>query len=159
MFFAAILVVRALHVRYGLVYCAARDRHLGVALPLRDRPGRRRPGHGSADVRLRPNRDELERATGLFRLFREQPTPELARSARAGLDASLSFNDRLQQLYHPWTSYLIVPLFAVANAGIQIDGKFLAKAYTSPITLGIILGYVIGKPIGVVGVSLAGDHG
>jgi protein-disulfide isomerase len=100
-----------------------------------------------------PSTDELERATGLFRLFREQPTAELARSARAGLEATLSFNDRLQQLYHPWTSYLIVPAFAVANAGIKIDGKFLSKAYTSPVTLGILLGYVVGKPIGVVGVG------
>ena len=62
-------------------------------------------------------RTDLERASDLFRSFREQPTPELAQSARAGLASALSPNERLQQLYHPWTSYVIVPLFALANAG------------------------------------------
>jgi protein-disulfide isomerase len=100
-----------------------------------------------------PARDDLERATGLFRLFREQPTPELARSASSGLTAALSPNERLLQLYHPWTSYLIVPLFALVNAGIAISGQFLSRAFTSPITLGILLGYVVGKPVGIVGSS------
>ncbi len=99
-------------------------------------------------------RADLERATSLFRRFREQPTPQLARSARLGLETAISPNERLQQLYHPWTSYLIVPLFALANAGISIDGGFLARAYTSPVTLGILIGYVAGKPLGVLGGAL-----
>jgi Na+/H+ antiporter NhaA len=98
-------------------------------------------------------RTDLERASDLFRSFREQPTPELARSAGAGLAAALSPNERLQLLYHPWTSYVIVPLFALANAGIVITGSFLAAAYTSPLTLGILLGYVAGKPVGIAGAS------
>ena len=52
-----------------------------------------------------------------FREFREQPTPELERSARQAIRTSISVNERLAQLYHPWTSYVIVPLFALANAG------------------------------------------
>jgi Na+/H+ antiporter NhaA len=99
-------------------------------------------------------RGELERATDLFRSFREQPTPELARSARAGLEAAVSPNARLLQLFHPWTSYVIVPLFALANVGIAIDGDFLASAYASPITLGIIVAYVLGKPVGMTGAAL-----
>jgi Na+/H+ antiporter NhaA len=98
-------------------------------------------------------RPDLERATDLFRLFREQPTPELARSASAGLSSALSPNERLQQFLHPWTSYVIVPLFAMANVGITVSPSFLAKAYTTPITLGILLGYVVGKPIGIAGTS------
>jgi Na+/H+ antiporter NhaA len=98
-------------------------------------------------------RSELERATDLFRSFREQPTPELARSARVGLQAAVSPNARLLQLYHPWTSYVIVPLFALANVGIAIDGDFLSRAYSSPITLGILFAYVLGKPVGVTGAS------
>jgi Na+/H+ antiporter NhaA len=98
-------------------------------------------------------RSELERATDLFRSFREQPTPELARSARVGLRAAVSPNARLLQLYHPWTSYVVVPLFALANIGIAIDSDFLSRAYSSPITLGIIFAYVLGKPIGVSGAS------
>jgi Na+/H+ antiporter NhaA len=98
-------------------------------------------------------RGDLERASDLFRLFREQPTSALERTARLGLRSAVSPNERLQRLYHPWTSYLIVPLFALANAGIKISGGFLSSAFTSPITLGILIGSVVGKPIGVVGGS------
>jgi Na+/H+ antiporter NhaA len=98
-------------------------------------------------------RSDLESATERFREFREQPTPELARSASRGLRSALSPNERLQQLYHPWTSYVIVPLFALANAGIAIDGGFLRRSLSSPITLGILFGYVIGKPAGILGTS------
>src|SRR5262249_59909078 len=55
------------------------------------------------------------------------------------------------ELCHRWTSYVIVRLFALANAGVKFDGKFLAQAYTSPLTLGIILGYLVGKPLGTAG--------
>ena len=98
-------------------------------------------------------RTDLERASDLFRLFREQPTPELAQSARVGVASAISPNERLQQLYHPWTSYLIVPLFAFSNTGIAISGHFLADAFTSPITLGILFGYLVGKPIGIAGTT------
>jgi Na+/H+ antiporter NhaA len=98
-------------------------------------------------------RGDLERASEVFRLFREQPTPDLARSAREGVRTALSPNDRLQQLFHPWTSYLIVPLFALANAGIAINAGFLARGYASPVTLGILIGYVVGKPVGTVGAA------
>jgi Na+/H+ antiporter NhaA len=94
-------------------------------------------------------RADLERATDLFRLFREQPTSELAQSAREGVRTAISPNERLQQLYHPLSSYVVVPLFALANAGIAINGDFLARAYGSPITLGILVGYVVGKPVGI----------
>jgi Na+/H+ antiporter NhaA len=98
-------------------------------------------------------RSDLEQASESFRLFREQPTPELAQDVRERVRTALSPNDRLQQLFHPWTSYLVVPLFALANAGIAISGSFLARAYTSPVTLGILLGYAVGKPVGTVGAA------
>jgi Na+/H+ antiporter NhaA len=100
-------------------------------------------------------RSDLERASDLFRRFREQPTPELARSARVGLTSAISPNERLQQRFHPWTSYAIVPLFALANAGITLSADFLGRAIGSPITLGIIVGYLVGKPVGVLGGSWA----
>jgi Na+/H+ antiporter NhaA len=96
-------------------------------------------------------RSSLERATERFREFREQPTAELAQAARVELRSATSTNERMQQLFHPWTSYVIVPLFALANAGIVIDSAFLARAVGSPITLGIFFGYVIGKPVGILG--------
>jgi Na+/H+ antiporter NhaA len=102
-----------------------------------------------------PAREDLEEASGLFRRFREEPTPDLARSAVVGLRRTLSPNDRLQRFFHPWTSYVVVPLFALANAGIAIDGSFLNHAMSSPITLGIVLGYAVGKPLAVISASWA----
>ena len=98
-------------------------------------------------------RSDLEAASERFRSFREQPTPELARSARAGVQSAISPNDRLQHLYHPWTSYVIVPLFALANAGIVVSGDFLGGPSRRPSRSGILIGYVVGKPVGVVGAS------
>jgi Na+/H+ antiporter NhaA len=104
---------------------------------------------GLASIAYPAGRAELERASDLFRLFREQPTPEYARTVREGVRVAISPNERLQQLYHPLSSYLILPLFALANAGVTIDGGFVSRAYSSPITLGILLGYVLGKPVGI----------
>jgi Na+/H+ antiporter NhaA len=100
-----------------------------------------------------PEREQLERSTELARSFREQPTPELAYSARASLAGSISPNERLQYRLHPWTSQVIVPLFALANAGIQINGTVLSDAIRSPVTMGIIAAYVIGKPLGILGAT------
>jgi Na+/H+ antiporter NhaA len=108
---------------------------------------------GSAAPAYTPNRGELEDATGLVRRFREEPTPERARSARSGLTATLSPNARLQSFLHPWTSYVIVPLFGLANAGIVLHPSFLADAYVAPVTVGVMLGYIVGKPVAIVGAS------
>ena len=100
-----------------------------------------------------PGRGDLERSTELARSFREQPTPELAYSARASLASAISPNERLQYRLHPWTSLVIVPLFALANAGIHLDGDLLAAAAGSPVTLGIVAAYLVGKPLGIMGAA------
>jgi Na+/H+ antiporter NhaA len=151
--FGAVLVARALRVRVGLIYFA-----LGAAVWVALLESGVEPvvvgvAMGLLAYAYPAARSDLERATERFREFREQPTPELARSVGIGLRAAVSPNERLQQLYHPWTSYLIVPLFALANAGIAVDGGFLEQAFTSPITLGIFFGYVMGKPVGILGSS------
>jgi protein-disulfide isomerase len=104
---------------------------------------------GLATSAYPPSREDLQQAIALTRSFREQPTPELARSAQQSLQSALSANERLQYDLHPWTSYVIVPLFALANAGIHLTGSLLRSAVSSPITLGILIGYVVGKPLGV----------
>jgi Na+/H+ antiporter NhaA len=100
-----------------------------------------------------PRRQTLERAASLARMFREQPTPEFARSARLSVDAAISTNERLQYLLHPWTSYVIVPLFALANAGVVLRAEVLTSAIRSPITVGVVIGLVGGKLIGILGSS------
>jgi Na+/H+ antiporter NhaA len=98
-------------------------------------------------------RDALETATYQFRLFREQPTSDLARLAQQGLQSAISPNERLQGKFHPWTSYAIVPLFSLANAGIAVNSDVLSHAVRSPVTLGVIFAYVVGKPVGILSTS------
>ncbi|HEX8101516.1 MAG TPA: Na+/H+ antiporter NhaA [Solirubrobacteraceae bacterium] len=97
-----------------------------------------------------PSRDDLERSTALARSFREQPSPELAYSARASVTSAISLNERLQYRLHPWTSRAIVPLFALANAGVHLDRELVARAVRSPVTLGVVAAYVVGKPVGIL---------
>ncbi|HLB20047.1 MAG TPA: Na+/H+ antiporter NhaA [Gaiellaceae bacterium] len=152
-FLGAVLVARSLGVRAGFS-CAV----LGIAAWV----GLLKSGVEPVVIGLAmgllvyaypASRSSLERATERFREFREQPTAELARVAGSELRSATSFNERLQQLFHPWTSYVIVPLFALANAGIAIDGGFLTRSFSSRITLGILVGYVVGKPVGILGCS------
>ena len=109
---------------------------------------------GLATSAYPPAREDLERATELTRSFREQPTPELARSAQLGVLSAISLNERLQYELHPWTSYVVVPLFALANAGIHVTGLAArrrdlladhARASSSPTC--------VGKPLGILGAS------
>ncbi len=97
-----------------------------------------------------PARGDLERASALARSFREQPTPELARSVQRSVTSAISANERLQYQLHPWVSYAVLPLFALANAGLHVTGGLLGAAVGSPIFLGILLGYVLGKPVGIL---------
>jgi Na+/H+ antiporter NhaA len=151
--FGLILLLRAARARYGLVYFILAAAAWVALFESGLDPIVLGLAMGLITWAYPAGRGELERATDLFRSFREQPTPELARSARAGLQSAVSPNARLQYLYHPWTSYVIVPIFALANAGIVVNGGVLSHAYSSPITLGIVFGYVIGKPLGIVGLS------
>jgi Na+/H+ antiporter NhaA len=151
--FSCILVVRAADIHYGLVYFV-----LGTAVWVAFYKSGVDPVvaglmGGVIALAYPAQRPDLERASDLFRLFREQPTGGLSRTATSALRSAVSPNERLQSLWHPWTSYAIVPLFALANTGVHLSAGFLSTAYASPITLGIIFGYVLGKPIGVVGAS------
>ena len=55
---------------------------------------------------------------------------------------------RAEHALHPWVAFLIMPLFALANAGVRLESDFISTL-TEPLTLGIILGLVIGKPLGI----------
>jgi Na+/H+ antiporter NhaA len=152
-FFLVALLALALRVHFGLVYFLIGAMAWVALLKSGVDPVVIGLAMGLMTYASPPARGDLERATDLFRLFREQPTPQLARTAQAGLQSAVSPNERLEQIYHPWSSYVFVPLFGLANAGIVISGGFLARAFTSPITLGILFGYVLGKPLGVIGTS------
>jgi Na+/H+ antiporter NhaA len=153
LFLALVLLIRARGVRAGVFYLI-----LGVAAWVCFFKSGVDPvvsglALGLLTYAYPASRSALEEASEAFRSFREQPTAELAAEAREVVRVAISPNDRLAQLYHPWSSYLIVPLFALANAGIVLSPHFLAAAYTSPVTLGILFGYLIGKPLGTTGVA------
>jgi Na+:H+ antiporter, NhaA family len=66
--------------------------------------------------------------------------------------------DRIEHGLHPWTSFLVVPVFALANAGIALGPDALGEAASSPITWGIATGLVVGKVVGIVGVTMIGPR-
>ena len=96
-----------------------------------------------------PRPEEVQRAGALARAFGESPLPELARSAKLSVERAVSPNERLQELLHPWTSFFVVPIFALANAGVVVDADLIERAAGSPITYGVVAGLVLGKFVGV----------
>jgi Na+/H+ antiporter NhaA len=156
--FGLVLLARSLRVRNGAAYAV-----LGVATWVALHASGIDPiivglAMGLLTYAYPASREDLERASTLFREFREQPTPELARTASRSLEQAVSPNDRLARRFHPWSSYVIVPLFALANAGVHVNGDFLGRAFSSPITWGIIVGYVVGKPVGVIAGAWAAER-
>ncbi|MBI2703879.1 MAG: Na+/H+ antiporter NhaA [Actinobacteria bacterium] len=71
------------------------------------------------------------------------------RSAAFYIQETVPIDQRLVDILHPWTSYLIIPIFALANAGIPLNGEALTTAWSSRITIGVFLGLVAGKTVGV----------
>lgn len=82
----------------------------------------------------------------------EIPAYEAQRTHRR-IHESTSVAERLEYIIHPFTSFLIIPIFAVANAGVVLSADSLESASTSPVTLGIVAGLVIGKIVGIAGAS------
>ena len=103
-----------------------------------------------------PRREALDRASRLFKAFRQSPMPNAASVAKRGLQRAMPVNERLQETLHPWTSYAIVPVFALANAGVDLRGGLLGDALSSPVTWGVVFGLVVGKPIGIAIAAFAG---
>ncbi|PKH40750.1 Na+:H+ antiporter, NhaA family [Nocardioides alpinus] len=75
---------------------------------------------------------------------------ELARQ-RFLLKESVSVVERLQSTLHPVSAYVVLPVFALANAGVELGA--IGKVFTEPVGLGIILGLVVGKPVGILAAS------
>ena len=106
----------------------------GVVLGLLAPAQRLIPGavarHWAGDLADEPGPAELDAMT------------RLARSA-------VSPAERLEHLLHPWTSFLIVPLFALANAGVELGGDSFAGPGAARATVGVVLGLVAGKTLGI----------
>ncbi len=104
----------------------------------------------------RVRRDEVAEVGRLTRAYLQHPHPTRALAARLSIERSVPAGERLQMLWRPWTDYVIVPLFALANAGVVLSADPLGAAASSPVTLGAIAGLVLGKPVGILlGCTLA----
>jgi NhaA family Na+:H+ antiporter len=73
----------------------------------------------------------------------------VVRRANFELKEQVSVAERLESMLHPFSSFLIIPIFALANAGIEISSDSLSNALSSDVTLGVVFGLVVGKLVGV----------
>jgi Na+/H+ antiporter NhaA len=102
-----------------------------------------------------PDRRQVEETVATIRAFRQSPNSQYARAATRGLRDSISINERLQTDVGPYVSFVVLPLFALANAGVRLDMASVTAALSSSLTWGIVAGLVIGKFIGITGATWA----
>ncbi|MCC9206359.1 Na+/H+ antiporter NhaA [Arthrobacter sp. zg-Y769] len=100
-----------------------------------------------------PARQDVEQALELTRVFRQSPNSRYARAAVHSVRESISINDRLHSAYTPYVDYVILPVFALANAGVRLDWQTLEQALRSPLAWGIVCGLVLGKFTGIFGAA------
>lgn len=96
-----------------------------------------------------PQRRRVEQVVELIRVFRQSPSSDYARAVSRGLRESISINERLRAAFGPYVSFLVLPVFALANAGVRLDHRAVSAALTSPLTWGIVVGLVLGKTVGI----------
>jgi Na+:H+ antiporter, NhaA family len=112
---------------------------LGVIIPTRPAP-RCTPGSMTEQIRA----------------LLEHPTAGGARKAVLAAQSAVSPNERIQHALHPWTSYVVVPIFGLANAGVSLGAEALRAAAESSVTWGLIVALVVGNTIGItVGATIA----
>jgi Na+:H+ antiporter, NhaA family len=78
-------------------------------------------------------------------------TADEVRAISYRIRESVPVAERLETLLHPWTALVVVPVFALANAGIEVSGSAVRDAATAPVTIGVVMGLVLGKFLGVGG--------
>jgi NhaA family Na+:H+ antiporter len=61
--------------------------------------------------------------------------------------------ERLERALSPWVAFVIVPVFALANAGVPLSGDAIGGLVSDPVTVGVLLGLLVGKPVGVLAAS------
>jgi NhaA family Na+:H+ antiporter len=98
-------------------------------------------------------RREVERLPAFGRALVEEPTAGRARVAALAASATVAPNARLTELVHPWSAYVVVPVFGLANAGVPLDGESLEAAAGSPVTIGVIVALVLGNAVGITTMS------
>ena len=94
-------------------------------------------------------RHKVVAARQLFRDFWQSPSAASARGVNRGLARGISVNERMHEILRHPTALLVVPIFALANAGVDLRGGLLADSFSSSVTWGVIAGLVLGKLLGI----------
>jgi NhaA family Na+:H+ antiporter len=110
---------------------------LGLLTPVRPLRGPQEGVRGSIDP-------DPDRFTGEAAI-----SPQRARTWRLRTQERVAVAEYLEHLLHPWTSFVVIPIFALANAGVSLSGEDIGNAMSSPVTLGVLLGLVVGKIVGI----------
>jgi NhaA family Na+:H+ antiporter len=84
----------------------------------------------------------------------ESPSASGARLAALAASATVSANERLQSWLHPWSAYVVIPAFGLANAGVALDSSTLRAAAHSPVAIGIAVALVLGNAVGITAASM-----
>jgi len=75
--------------------------------------------------------------------------PAKVRAWRLRTQERVALGEYLEHALHPWTSFVVVPIFALVNAGVSLTADDVSNALSSPVTLGVIVGLVVGKLVGI----------
>jgi len=100
-------------------------------------------------IPLKSEAEERDIDDVVRRAVRGDASAPVVRRANFELKEQVSVVERLEDTLHPFSSYIIIPIFALANAGVMLSGDTIGDAVTSPVTLGVVFGLVVGKLVGI----------
>ncbi|WP_085067057.1 Na+/H+ antiporter NhaA [Catenuloplanes japonicus] len=105
-------------------------------------------------ISAKPASPEQIRRVPLYgRALMESQSAERAQLAVLQAAATVSASERMERRLHPWSAYLVIPAFGLANAGVRLTGDVVADALVSPLTIGVIIALVAGNTLGIFGAS------
>ncbi len=100
-----------------------------------------------------PRREHVEAVPGYAGDLVDDTTAEREHLAELAARAAVPTGDRLQRMLHPWSAYVVVPLFGLANAGVGLSGDALTDAFGSRLTIGVAVALVVGNAVGITGAA------
>ncbi|HEX7804819.1 MAG TPA: Na+/H+ antiporter NhaA [Cellulomonas sp.] len=101
----------------------------------------------------RSRREEVEDVVRFAKRLAHDTSAEREHLTELAARAAVPPSDRLQRVLHPWSAYVVVPVFGLANAGVRLDPETLRSAASSSVTIGVAVALVAGNTIGIFGAS------
>jgi len=101
----------------------------------------------------RSRREEVDDVVRFAKRLAHDTSAEREHLTELAARAAVPPSDRLQRVLHPWSAYVVVPVFGLANAGVRLDPETLRSAASSSVTIGVAVALVAGNTIGIFGAS------